>query len=255
VTPDQIEAVLADFRAWLLEAAPSAETVTNAEPVDLYTLVAQFTALRQEVNLQTRAVRQQQEQNAETLRQLEAAVNRPAMGTSSDEQVRPLLNALIDVADTQQRAAAEMSRAAEAMKKVLDTNTKQSEQPRPKFRRRSIIARALGYGRQERFEERLIERMVEKSTRRRPELEQLYRQTEAAAVGLAIGVERIERAMTKLGLQPIGAVGQPFDPELMEAVEVAVDSGLPAGEVVDELRRGYRWNGRVFRFAQVRVAK
>lgn len=46
-----------------------------------------------------------------------------------------------------------------------------------------------------------------------------------------------------------------FDPERMEVVEVVIDSGKPAGEVIEEVRRGYFWRGRVFRFAQVRVAK
>src|SRR5437764_4245808 len=82
VTPEQIEAILADFRDWLREAMQASESPPESEPVDLHTLVAQFTALRQEVNLQTRAVRQQQEQNAETLRQLEAAARSPAAGSS-----------------------------------------------------------------------------------------------------------------------------------------------------------------------------
>jgi len=38
-------------------------------------------------------------------------------------------------------------------------------------------------------------------------------------------------------------------------VEAVLDSGRPAGEVIEEVRRGYLWNGRVFRYAQVRVAK
>ena len=41
----------------------------------------------------------------------------------------------------------------------------------------------------------------------------------------------------------------------MEVVEAVADSGRPAGEVIDEARPGYLWNGRVFRYAQVRVAK
>ena len=97
--------------------------------------------------------------------------------------------------------------------------------------------------------------MVERSTRRRPELQQLHRQAEATAAGLAMGLERIERVMRTHGLQPIAVIGQSFDPELMEAVEVETSSNRPSGEVIDELRRGYLWNGRVFRFAQVRVAK
>ena len=66
---------------------------------------------------------------------------------------------------------------------------------------------------------------------------------------------RIEHALQQHGLKPIRTVGKPFDPERMEVLEVVNDSGRPAGEVVGEVRRGYLWRGRVFRFAQVRVAK
>ncbi len=41
----------------------------------------------------------------------------------------------------------------------------------------------------------------------------------------------------------------------MEVVEAVAESGRPAGEVIEEVRRGYLWKGRVFRYAQVRVAK
>src|SRR5262245_19862544 len=71
LTPAGIEQVLNDFRAWLHEAAARGETAElpkpEAERIDLHTLLAQFTALRHDVNLQTRAVRAQQEQNGQTL--------------------------------------------------------------------------------------------------------------------------------------------------------------------------------------------
>src|SRR5438309_626193 len=127
VTPDQIEAILADFRDWLREAAQAPEVPPDAEPVDLHTLVAHFIALRQEVNLQTRAVRQQQEQNAETLQQLEAAMQEPAPPPASDDQARSLLNALIDVADTQQRAAVELSRVGQTIRVLLEAEAQRRE--------------------------------------------------------------------------------------------------------------------------------
>jgi molecular chaperone GrpE (heat shock protein) len=40
----------------------------------------------------------------------------------------------------------------------------------------------------------------------------------------------------------------------MEVVEVVPDGGR-AGQVVEEVRRGYLWRGRVFRYAQVKVAR
>jgi molecular chaperone GrpE len=70
-----------------------------------------------------------------------------------------------------------------------------------------------------------------------------------------MSVQRVERALAQHGLEPIAAAGQPFDPETMEAIEVVEGSGRPGGEVVQEVRRGYVWRGRVFRYAQVRVAK
>src|SRR5947209_16896580 len=77
LTPEAIDAVLAEFRGWLTALGQTAAPPPppTEEPPDLYTLLAQFTALRHEVNLQTRATRAQQEHNAETLRQLADALD------------------------------------------------------------------------------------------------------------------------------------------------------------------------------------
>src|SRR5713226_5843358 len=81
LTPERIEAILGDFRAWLHEAAArgmSAEPPeADAESIDLHTLLGQFAALRHEVNLQTKAVRAQQVQNAQTLAALQQALATP----------------------------------------------------------------------------------------------------------------------------------------------------------------------------------
>ena len=61
--------------------------------------------------------------------------------------------------------------------------------------------------------------------------------------------------MQQQGLEAIPTVGERFDPERMEVIEVVADSGKPGGEVLEEVRRGYFWRGRLFRYAQVRVAK
>jgi len=67
LTPEKIEAVLSDFRDWLghLPALPEAAPADAAEPIDLHTLLGQFIAVRHDVNLQTKAVRAQQEQNSQ----------------------------------------------------------------------------------------------------------------------------------------------------------------------------------------------
>jgi molecular chaperone GrpE len=42
---------------------------------------------------------------------------------------------------------------------------------------------------------------------------------------------------------------------MMEVVEAVPNTGRPLSEVIEEVRRGYLWNGSIFRYAQVRVAR
>jgi len=56
------------------------------------------------------------------------------------------------------------------------------------------------------------------------------------------------------GVTPIEAVGQPFDPNLHDAVmhEPAID-GDETTIVSDVMRPGYSWKGRIVRPAMVKV--
>lgn len=73
------------------------------------------------------------------------------------------------------------------------------------------------------------------------------------------GVELINRqfhdALTKLGVEPIQAAGQPFDPNLHQAVQTVESEDLPTNHVVDELQRGYKLKDRLLRPAMVTVSK
>jgi molecular chaperone GrpE len=73
------------------------------------------------------------------------------------------------------------------------------------------------------------------------------------------GVELINRqfhdALTKLGVEPIVAAGQPFDPNLHQAVQMVESAEVPENHVVDELQRGYKLKERLLRPAMVTVAK
>lgn len=73
------------------------------------------------------------------------------------------------------------------------------------------------------------------------------------------GVEIIHRQLVDLlkkrGLQPIDALGADFDPASHQAVAYDEVPGARDGEVVGELRRGYRLGDRLLRPALVRVAK
>lgn len=72
------------------------------------------------------------------------------------------------------------------------------------------------------------------------------------------GIELINRqfhdALTKLGLQPIETQGQPFDPNLHQAVQLVETDEAEDHHVFDELQRGYMLKNRLLRPAMVRVA-
>ncbi len=73
------------------------------------------------------------------------------------------------------------------------------------------------------------------------------------------GMELIDRqlhdALRKLGVVEIEAVGQPFDPNLHEAIEVVDSTEVPDHHVLQELQRGYKLKDRLLRPAMVRVAR
>src|SRR3989442_262330 len=73
VNADAVDSILADFRAWLLEAGELAP-IEPVPSLDVATVVQHFIALRQEVNLQTKATRAQQEQGAEAIGLLQEAL-------------------------------------------------------------------------------------------------------------------------------------------------------------------------------------
>ncbi|MFO0847495.1 MAG: nucleotide exchange factor GrpE [Gemmataceae bacterium] len=219
LTPARIDAVLADFRRWLESLADAGGVAPGRppEPVDLGMLVGQFTALRHEVNLQTRASRAAVEQNAETVKQLAAAT----APTDVAGVQRPLVKALIDIADVLVIGLRQVEQAVAGLEAA-------PEPPRPGFLARLFASPAAAPSIQPRLA--------------------------GVADGYALSLRRVERALAGAGLEAVECVGRPFDPERMEVVE-AVAADAPTGTVIEEVRRGYRWNGTLFRYAQVKVAR
>jgi molecular chaperone GrpE len=72
------------------------------------------------------------------------------------------------------------------------------------------------------------------------------------------GIVAIDRKLRLLleseGVSPIDALGRPFDPREHEALQRVPGTGKPEGEVVVEVRRGYRLRDRVLRPALVAVS-
>jgi molecular chaperone GrpE len=78
---------------------------------------------------------------------------------------------------------------------------------------------------------------------------------EAWVKGLELSVRKLEEALGAFGLEPIKAVGAPFDPKYHEAIGHEESDEYPEDTVVQELRRGYRMRDRVVRPALVKVAR
>jgi molecular chaperone GrpE len=264
LTAAGLESALADFRRWF-EGAVAAGGAPPAAPggsIDLATLLGHYVALRQEVNLQTRAVRAQQEQNGELLARLGQAVEQlsrqqaraeQSERQAQEEKLRPLVSTLLEVRDALSLASRETQRAREQVLPLLEElaeEERRDERPAParSFWSRWVLSPAADAALKASREEGRERRARETAGRARSALS-------ALVTGYAMSLERVERALRKHGLEPIEAAGGPFDPEEMEVLEAVPGSGRPAGEVLEEVRRGYRWNGRVFRFAQVRVAR
>ena len=73
------------------------------------------------------------------------------------------------------------------------------------------------------------------------------------------GFELIHRqlgdVLRKRGVTPVETLGSDFDPHLHQAVVYEESPGAREGEIVGELRKGYRLGDRLLRPALVRVAK
>jgi len=66
---------------------------------------------------------------------------------------------------------------------------------------------------------------------------------------------QIQKFVKDMGLERIKTVGEKFDPHLHEAVETVESPDGDDGVITEELKPGYRLNGRLLRPAVVRVTK
>ncbi|MGD0792018.1 MAG: nucleotide exchange factor GrpE [Terriglobales bacterium] len=73
--------------------------------------------------------------------------------------------------------------------------------------------------------------------------------------GIDLIYRQFQDALQKIGVQPILAMGQPFDPRVHDAVEMVDTAEVPDHHVLDELQRGYKYKDRLLRPAMVRVAR
>jgi molecular chaperone GrpE len=90
------------------------------------------------------------------------------------------------------------------------------------------------------------------------DLERLLNFAETNASPLTDRIRDVHKKLLKIldieGIRPFQSVGRPFDPSLHEAVATQPASDGTQGMVVEEVRRGYRWDDETLRTARVVVA-
>jgi molecular chaperone GrpE len=73
--------------------------------------------------------------------------------------------------------------------------------------------------------------------------------------GIAMIQQQLKGVLAETGLEEIDAGGKPFDPMLHEAVSQLETDDAPEGQVVQQIRKGYKLRDRLLRPAAVVVAK
>ena len=73
--------------------------------------------------------------------------------------------------------------------------------------------------------------------------------------GLELIDKQFHDALAKLGVEPVPAAGEVFDPNLHQAVQMVDTDEAEDNHVIDELQRGYKLKERLLRPAMVRVAR
>ena len=73
--------------------------------------------------------------------------------------------------------------------------------------------------------------------------------------GITMIHQQLKSALADAGLEEIDATDKTFDPNLHEAVAQEATHDVPEGQVVKQLRRGYKLRERLLRPATVIVAK
>ena len=78
---------------------------------------------------------------------------------------------------------------------------------------------------------------------------------DALKTGVSMVYNQLRSVLSEVGLEEIDATGQPFDPNLHEAVSQQAAADVPEGHVLQQIRKGYKLKERLIRPASVVVAK
>jgi molecular chaperone GrpE len=256
---DDVEAILDRFRQWLDASRAETDGQGNFNSADhrkqqepqrdfgIIDLVEEFTALRQEVKLQTKSGRGLFEQTETTLSALRQAIEQFRSVEPKEAQAvwavgKALAEAIADLDEALDRGHREIERARH---RIADESIQSMQGALDDlFRKRSWLRRRLLRD----HHDQVLE-IVKRDGQSRHDL------FDSLAEGYGLIQKRLRRVMAAERVERIPCEGRTVDPELMTVLEVVERPDQPPARVVKELRPGYTWRGRVIRFAEVQAVR
>ena len=233
LTPELLSALRDGEPLPPLEGMPLAELGAAAgagQGSDLYSLWSAMTILAQEVRVQGRLFKQLNEtliqsaqdrsaQSEETESELARAEEPQSEFSAGSQPRKQEIDLLLDLRDRMERG---MTTAHDAAVELMPARL-----PR--------LARWLGVGRGYAHHAQEI--------------------LSALSHSYSLTLARLDEALVACGVDRIACLNRAFDPQCMTAIEIDETGAAPEGIVVEVFREGYEWDGKVYRTAQVRVAR
>jgi molecular chaperone GrpE len=254
-----IEATLEKLRQWLEEARASGDgpvtreqssisgAQNGAREFGILDLVEEFTALRHELKLQTKSGRTLIDQSDATVAALRQAVDLIRAIDVKEAQTawgagKVLAEALADLDQALLRGEREIERARRQI--AAESLSRLESNLETLYRRRSWLKRRILRS----YHHEVIEALRSD----RPARDQLF---DSFLEGYGLISKRLRRVLASEQIAHIPCEGKLVDPELMIVIEVVDEPRDRPGTVVNELRRGYTWKGRLIRCAEVQAVR
>lgn len=230
-------------------AEVSTATIPPTAEAGLFQLAEEFTALRQELKLQTKSGRNLQEQteqavkalnqSLETIRTAETQAVAAAKAAFKPRE-EALLESYMNLDDALERGrqALETARskimrdAAQPLLEQLDADYAKLGWWSRRFSASYHAGAKAAINRHAAAHGDLLNSVLE---------------------GYQLIQNRLQKAMKAENLERIPCEGLPVDLNSMTVVEAVAEPGKTPGTVLKEVRRGYRWQGQIVRFAEVAV--
>ena len=215
-------------------------------------IVEAFTALRQELKLQVRSGREMQQSLSEAMQRLEQRVEQrveqgivaaQSSNASAPSEGRKLAEAIADIDESLQRAVESLTQNVRVP----------SEKPTWLASFDRLVARAPWLAR------KFAARTFAEIRAILVQAEQAFLSAEKLPSTVIQGFEllmaRVHRQMQQCEIERVDVLRQPFDAEVMNAIDVIDAPGVTSSHVAEQLRPAYRWRGSLLRYAEVRLAK